>query len=66
MSRAQAYRLAREHWGVGLGEHLQRTRTALAGALLAEGLAPAEVARRSGCTPLRSLRMAQGRHGGSA
>lgn len=61
VSRAQAYRLARSHWGVGLAEHLQRTRTMLAQALLDQGLAPAEAARRAGFTSPRSLRLARNR-----
>lgn len=64
VSRAQAYRLARGHWGVGLAKHLQRTRTVLAAALLDQGLAPAEAARRAGFTSLRSLHLARRRRPG--
>jgi AraC-like DNA-binding protein len=63
VSRAQAYRLARGYWGVGLAEHLQRTRLVLAEALLAQDLTPTEVARRAGFTSLRSLRLAHGHQG---
>jgi len=65
VSRAQAYRLAKEHWGVGLSEHLQRTRTILAEALLAQGVQPAEAARRAGFTSVRAQRQARARWSGT-
>lgn len=64
ISRAQAYRLAKEHWGVGLSEHLQRTRTILAEALLAQGLKPFEAAQRAGFTSVRAQRLARARWSG--
>lgn len=58
LSRAQAYRLAREHWGVGLSGFHRSLQLALARDLLAHGLDSGEAAHRAGFPSAQALRLA--------
>jgi len=55
LSRAQAYRLAREHWGSAPATLVRREKIRLAEELLRQGIAVAEVAERCGFASRRAF-----------